>query len=225
MAESLVVVRAGATCFDLNGRIQGTLDLPLCDEGCEEARLAVEDVVRRSPTSIVSSPSRCSIETAGPLAARLGVRTRTVPTLVNLDFGLWTGLSVDEIRQRRPRIYRRWQENPWTITPPGGETLESACDRVRETLDRLLRKSPSGSMVVVAPDPLSRIIGWGAAGHPIGDLWPRSASHRCTIDGERVVWMPIGSQWAERRESAYNPVAKDRSIRWMETVDAWKRPG
>ena len=37
MAETLVVIRAGATDYEMQGRIRGTLDVPLCEQGIEEA--------------------------------------------------------------------------------------------------------------------------------------------------------------------------------------------
>lgn len=225
MADSLVVVRSGATSFDLDGRVKGTLDLPLCKEGWEEAGLSAADAVRHEPRWVVSSPARCAQETAGILAARLRLKVRTIPSLANLDHGLWTGLTVEEIRRRRPRVHRLWQEQPWGITPPGGETLESACDRVREALERLVRKSPSGCLALVAPDPLTRIIGWLAAGKPLGDLWRRPPAAGESGAGDRVVWLPLGVQWAEQAGAFYNPETAALSNRRAETIDAWKRPG
>jgi broad specificity phosphatase PhoE len=225
MADSLVVVPSGATSFDLDGRVKGTLDLPLCKEGWEEARLSAAVAARHDPTWIVSSPSRCAMETAGILGSRLRLRVRSSPSLTNLDHGLWTGLTVEEMRRRRPRVHRLWQEQPWGITPPGGETLESACDRVREELERLVRKSPAGCLALVVPDPLTRLVGWVAAGRPLGDLWRRPAADGGSGAGERVFWLPLGVQWAEQAGAIYNPGPASLSIRRAETMDAWKSPG
>lgn len=225
MADSLVVVRSGATSFDRDDRVKGTLDLCLSEEGREEARWAAAEAARHAPTWLASSPSRCAVETAGILAEHLGLRVRIVPALANLDLGLWTGLTVDEIRLRRPRIHRLWQEQPWGITPPGGETLETACDRVRESLERLVRKSPTGCLALVVPDPLARIVGWVAAGRPLGDLWRRPSRDEDPAHGGGAAWLPLGAQWAETAGTIYNALPVDASIRQAETTDAWKRSG
>lgn len=225
MADSLVVVRSGATAFDLDGRVKGTLDLPLCEEGRREAHLVAVEVARHRPKALLCASSRCAEETAGILGAHLGLRPRAVAGLTNLDLGLWTGLTVDELRQRRPRIHRLWQEQPWGVTPPDGETLEAACDRVREVMERLVRKTPSGCLALVAPDPLTRIIQWLAAGRPLGDLWQRPAFDGESVDDAGLAWIPLGMQWAERPTPSYNPATADRSIHRAEATDAWKRSG
>lgn len=42
MSDSIVLIRSGATAFDLEQRIRGTLDMPLCDEGLREAEHCAE---------------------------------------------------------------------------------------------------------------------------------------------------------------------------------------
>ncbi|NBW95290.1 MAG: hypothetical protein EBR28_00805 [Planctomycetia bacterium] len=66
MAESLVVIRSGTTDYELQGRIRGTLDIPLAPEGLADARAAAA----RRPTSI------CVRQTSGPSTLRAGCSHR-----------------------------------------------------------------------------------------------------------------------------------------------------
>ena len=42
MPDSLIVIRAGATDFELQGRIRGAVDIPLCSAGVAEAEHAAK---------------------------------------------------------------------------------------------------------------------------------------------------------------------------------------
>ncbi|NCY02025.1 MAG: histidine phosphatase family protein [Planctomycetia bacterium] len=189
MADSLVVIRAGSTDFDLQGRIRGTLDLPLCAAGLAEAKAAAAALAGTPPAAIYSASDTCSADTARHVARACGLRARCLDELVNLDQGLWQGMLVDDIRLKQPRLYRQWQDNPWAVSPPEGELLEQACDRVEGVLERMLRRHTSGRIALVVPTPLDQIVRWLTAGEAIGDLWGRGPAETS------VVAIPLASQW------------------------------
>jgi broad specificity phosphatase PhoE len=189
MADSLVVLRAGSTDFDLQGRIRGTLDLPLCAAGLAEAQAAAASLAGAPPAAIYAAPDACSLDTARLVARACGLRARRLDDLANLDQGLWQGMLVDDIRLKQPRLYRQWQDNPWAISPPEGEQLEDACGRVEGALERMLRRHPSGRIAVVVPAPLDQIVRWLTAGESIGDLWGRGPAESAVTD------IPLAAQW------------------------------
>ena len=45
---TILLVRSGMTEFDSQGRIQGTLDVPLSDEGRQQAEAAADDLAERA---------------------------------------------------------------------------------------------------------------------------------------------------------------------------------
>lgn len=189
MADSLVVIRAGSTDFDLQGRIRGTLDLPLCAAGVAEAKAAAAALAGTPPAAIYSAPDACSVDTARHVARACGLRARCLDDLVNLDQGLWQGMLVDDIRLKQPRLYRQWQDNPWAVSPPEGELLEQACDRVEGVLERMLRRHTAGRIALVIPTPLDQIVRWLTAGESVGDLWGRGPAETS------VVAIPLAAQW------------------------------
>lgn len=189
MADSLVVIRAGSTDFDLNGRIRGTLDIPLCPAGLAEAQAAATALTATPPTAICAAPDACSLETARHVARACGLRVHRLDDLVNLDQGLWQGMLVEDIRLKQPRLYRQWQDNPWAVSPPEGELLEDACGRVEAALERMLRRHPAGRIALVVPAPLDQLVRWLTAGESIGDLWGRGPAETA------VVHVPLASQW------------------------------
>ena len=105
MADFLVVIRSGATDYDLQGRIRGTLDIPLCEEGAAAAARVAADLAAASATkpitAIHAAPTACAEETARIVGQALGLQPRPVPGLENLDQGLWQGMLVDDIRRKQ----------------------------------------------------------------------------------------------------------------------------
>lgn len=189
MADSLVVIRAGSTDFDLHGRIRGTLDIPLSAEGLAEAQAAAAAVSLTPPAAIYAAPDACSLETARHVARACSLRARRLDDLANLDQGLWQGMLVDDIRLKQPRLYRQWQDNPWAVSPPEGELLEDACSRVEGVLERMFRRHPAGRVAVVVPAPLDQVVRWLTAGESMGDLWGRGPAESAVVD------IPLAEQW------------------------------
>lgn len=189
MAETLVVIRSGATDYEMQGRIRGTLEVPLCEQGIEEAERIACQLSSEPVDGLVTSGDVAARETARIIGRRLGIEPKIVGGLTNLDLGLWQGSRADEIRSRQPRLHRQWKCNPWTVTPPEGETLDEACRRVESAVERLLRRSLAQRMALVLPDPLDRVVRWMALGEPVGDLWRREDP------GQAVRSVPLAGQW------------------------------
>ena len=178
MAESLIVIRSGATDYEMQGRIRGGVDIPLCQAGVAEAQRAAELLVAHPPQVIYTAAVACAMETGRIIGATLSLRPRLIRGLHNLGQGLWEGMLVDDIRRRQPKLYRQWQDNPWAVAPPEGELLEDACERVEATLEKLLRRHGEGRLALVVPDPLDRIVRWmvaGARGRTCRSRWCMSA--------------------------------------------------
>ncbi|MEQ8849230.1 histidine phosphatase family protein [Botrimarina sp.] len=174
---TLLLVRPGATEFDQQGRIQGTLDMPLSDDGRRQAAEAAPGVAAQRPAAVYASPCRSAQETAQMIAAQLGQKHKTLDKLKNLDHGLWQGMLVEEVRTKQPKVYRQWQEQPQTICPPGGETIQTARLRVNEALKKLQKKHKEGVIALVAPEPLASVIAAELRQGVVSGLW--KASERC----------------------------------------------
>ncbi len=171
MADLLVVVRAGTTEYDLQGRIRGNLDMPLTAAGRSAAVASARELAAAPPTALYSSPSASATATAAVIGSALGLAPRRVAALADLDLGLWQGMLVDDIRRRQPRLARHWEEDPWTVVPPDGEPLADARDRVAGAVESILARHPGGRVAVVVPQPLDRILRAVVSGSAVGDLW------------------------------------------------------
>ncbi|HEX5471955.1 MAG TPA: histidine phosphatase family protein [Lacipirellulaceae bacterium] len=172
----IVLIRPGDTEFDQQGRVQGTLDIPLCEDGRQQVEHLVDELRNQPIEAIYASPSQSSEQTAEALAQALDLKVKTIEKLQNLDQGLWQGMLVADVKAKQPKVYRQWQEQPETVCPPQGETLGEARQRVSAALAKLLKKQKNEAMVaIIVPEPLASVVRNVIRNEVWGDLWQRPA--------------------------------------------------
>jgi probable phosphoglycerate mutase len=185
----IVLIRPGATEYDLQGRIQGTLDIPLSEQGRDEVRQTANQIKNRSLAALYSAPGDAATESAHILGDALGIKTKIIEALRNLNQGLWQGMLVDEVKQKQPKVYRQWQEQPENVCPPDGEMVGEAQVRIDESLERLLKKHRSGAIGIVVPEPLASIMAHRLTGGELADLWkPRNGCDCQEFDVNATMW-------------------------------------
>ncbi len=168
----ILLIRPGTTEYDQQGRVQGTLDIPLCEDGRQEVAAMIGQLRQQPITAVYSSPSHSAQQTAEALAATLDLKFKTIDKFENLDHGLWQGMLVSDVKAKQPKVYRQWQEQPETVCPPQGETLSDAKERVQGALAKLMKKHKAeGLLALVVPEPLASVVRKVLRQDDWGDLW------------------------------------------------------
>ena len=157
----LILVRHGETEGQSSIRYYGRTDVALSDEGRAQMR-AARDAIAESLGGqrfrhIFASPLIRALEGA-QLIAGADAPIRALEEFVEVDFGLFEGLTADEIRERHPVEFARWNANRLapTFTYPKGESRAAFAERVERGVDRMLAiwraggDSPEGRALVVA---------------------------------------------------------------------------
>jgi probable phosphoglycerate mutase len=116
--------------------------VPLNGTGIQQAARAARYLAALRPEAIYSSDLVRASETAEALAALTGLSVQLDKDLRERRCGAWEGLTNDEIRDRYPESYARWQ-------PPDGELPEAVADRASQALERIADTLPGGSLAVV----------------------------------------------------------------------------
>ncbi|MBO6514858.1 MAG: histidine phosphatase family protein, partial [Phycisphaerales bacterium] len=65
-----------------------------------------------------------------------------------LNLGLWEGVLRSDLETRFPSVYSQWIDQPGTVAPPDGESLETVQGRVLEQLFKGLLKLRSDHPMV-----------------------------------------------------------------------------
>jgi broad specificity phosphatase PhoE len=158
MSVQVLLIRPGATLYDEEHRVQGALELPLSPRGEIEAARLARELAARPLVVLYHAPGESAERTAEAIADAVGARTRCLEDLRNLDHGLWQGLQLEELRRRNARVFRQWIEEPATVCPPQGETVERAMERVRDALRPLLKRHRAQAIGLVVAEPLARLV-------------------------------------------------------------------
>lgn len=168
----ILLIRPGCTEYDQQGRVQGTLDIPLCEDGRQEVEALIHELGAQPIAAIYASPCQSAQQTAKALGAAHDIKVKLLDTLANLDHGLWQGMLVEDVKTKQPKVYRQWLEQPETVCPPQGETIAAAKQRVQATLNKLLKKHRADEVVaLVAPEPLASVVRHVLRKDELGDLW------------------------------------------------------
>ena len=175
----VLLVRHGQTPTTgklLPGRAPG---LHLADSGIEQAQRAAERISALTKVdAIYSSPLERARETAAPIAAARGLKTRIDKGLLECDFGDWTGAELKSL-MKLPE-WNTVQRAPSTFTFPGGESFTAMQNRIVGAIDRLRATHPGGTIVCVShADPIK-----AAVAHAMGthiDLFQRIVIGTCSV--------------------------------------------
>jgi phosphoserine phosphatase len=168
----ILLIRPGVTEYDQQGRIQGTLDIPLCEDGRRQVDAMVEELRGQSIAAIYTSPSQSAEQTADALGKTLDLKVKTLDSLHNLDHGLWQGMLVTDVKTKQPKVYRQWQDQPETVCPPQGEPVHDAEERLQQAVAKLAKKYKSDVLVaLVLPEPLASLLRHVLRHDDLGDLW------------------------------------------------------
>jgi broad specificity phosphatase PhoE len=167
----IVLIRPGSTDYDVQGRIQGSLDIPLNEQGLAEAAQTAELLRGKGMETIYAPVAQPPLQTAQMIAKALGIKVKKIERLQNHHQGLWEGMLVEDVRHKQPKVYRQWQEQPENVCPPEGEMLASAEDRVRTAMMKLLKRHKDGVIGLVLPEPLLSLARRFVRHGELGDLW------------------------------------------------------
>ncbi len=167
----IVLIRPGSTDYDVQQRIQGSLDIPLNEQGLAEAAATTEQLRDKGLEVIYAPVSQPPLQTAELIAKALGIKRKKIERLQNLHQGLWEGMLVEDVRHKQPKVYRQWQEQPENVCPPEGEMLAEADGRVRAAAVKLLKRHKEGVIGLVLPEPLRSLARRFVAHCELGDPW------------------------------------------------------
>ena len=167
----IVLIRPGSTQYDEQGRIRGTLDVPLSENGAHQAARAAFELTALPIEVVYSSPCQPAWETAEAIAESTGAKLKRIDRLQNLNQGLWQGKRIEEVRLTQPRVYKQYQDRPETVCPPQGEMLGDAQQRVDTAMNKIVRKHRSGTVALVVPEPLASLVRRYVTDCELGDLW------------------------------------------------------
>ena len=147
----IILVRHGQTPWNLDKIFRGSRDIPLNDQGREEARLAGEWLRGETIHAAYTSPLSRARDTAQAIARHHNLAVADLPGLTDLCYGDWEGLPLAEVKTRYADLYRQWETAPATVRFPKGETLDEVKARALKAVEEVVRRHPGQDGITGGP--------------------------------------------------------------------------
>lgn len=175
----LLLIRHATTDWvgrGLAGRMPG---VGLSDQGQREAVDLAERLRDLPLEALYASPLERTQATAAALAEGRPLAVTALPGVIEVDFGGWTGRSLDELRP--DPLWTLVQHAPSRMRFPGGESPLEVQARAVQAIEEVLARHPQGRVGVVSHADVIKLLLAAYAGAPLDafqrfDVAPASVS-------------------------------------------------
>lgn len=191
MVTRFILVRHGQTEWNLVERYRGRADIALNDTGREQARRLAERLAAEPIAAVYAGPLQRTLATAEPIAAAKGLSVQPLRALIDIDFGVWQGLTEAEAEARYPSLYGLWLSRPGEVHFPEGESLSEVRRRAMAALRDLARRHNGETVVLVSHKIVNKVILCALLGLSNHAIWridqDNGAINRFEFEGGRWV--------------------------------------
>jgi probable phosphoglycerate mutase len=154
----IFLIRHGATVLSAEDRFAGSTDVPLSDEGREQARRLAARLALEKVAGIFSSDMSRTMETAQILAEPHAIEVKTYSGLREISHGHWEEMTRREVEKQYPEEALEWEKDPYTFAPTGGESGLAVTARALPVLIQIVREFKGGNVIVVSHKATIRLL-------------------------------------------------------------------
>jgi broad specificity phosphatase PhoE len=158
LTTRLYLVRHGATASTAEDAFSGMEDVALSDLGRQQAEKLALRLAGEPIRAFYASPMSRTVETAKILASphRLSVSPRD--GFREISHGHWEGKKRADVERLYPEEYARWERDPYSFAPEGGETGLAVTARALPELLAVVASHPDAPIAVVSHKATIRLI-------------------------------------------------------------------
>jgi phosphoserine phosphatase len=154
----LLLIRHGSTLDNEQGRLTGQADVPLSPRGERQVALLGEQLANEKLDIIVTSDLQRARATGAAIAHYHQIPVYEDAAIREISLGAWEGVTLSELMERDAEAITRWQNEPLTVRPPGGETITQLRDRVVPALEFWYANYPDSTVVWVTHGGVIRVL-------------------------------------------------------------------
>jgi broad specificity phosphatase PhoE len=154
----IILVRHGQTPWNKDKIFRGSKDIPLNDQGREEARLAGEWLKGETIHAAYTSPLSRSRDTALAIARHHNLEVKDLPGLADLCYGDWEGVPLKEVKVKYADLYRQWEAAPHDVHFPNGETLDILRRRALAAVEEAVQRHPDQTVLLAAHRAVNKVL-------------------------------------------------------------------
>lgn len=200
MITTLYLVRHGETDLNVAARCQGRLDVPMNEVGEHQMDMLAKRLSAINFDVAYSSPLQRAVRSAEILLGSSDARVVSTDELCELSYGEWQGQS----HAKWPAgAAEQWENAPWDVTFPGGESLYQVRDRALPALLAIVGNHPGETVLVTAHGHLNRVLLTALTDAPNENFWriaqPNAATWKLVFETEegRTPRLIHAAAWGE----------------------------
>ena len=177
------LIRHGETDWNRQFRYQGSSDIPLNEDGLEQARRVGVRLSSVTPAAVLTSPLLRASRTAEIIAEQNGaeLRIEELDELREISFGIWEGLTIPEIKKLDGETFERWKSAPFTCAPEGGEMFAEIMERSKSLKADICARPAGEDTFIVAHGGVLRALAAVLLGFKDIDLMWRMRFDNCSV--------------------------------------------
>jgi broad specificity phosphatase PhoE len=179
----IILVRHGQTGWNegVGERFRGRSEIDLDELGVRQAEATAPRITQWEVAAVYSSPLKRAMSTAQILADSLNIEPCPIDGLIDIDYGAWQGLSLEEAQADDSRLYSLWLESPHLATFPEGEALDQVRSRAVAAVDSILSSHPEQPVVLVSHKVVCKVLMCSFLGLELSQFW-QVEQHTCAIN-------------------------------------------
>lgn len=159
---NIFILRHGHTKGTEQHRYYGRTDIPLSKCGIGQIKR-----LKLKADYIYSSPLKRCVQTAEIIGGPIEISK----DLIEINFGDWEGLTLQQMQRRNPRKFNSWINDFTNFQMPGGESVKSMIKRVDRFWEFVTKKHKRGNILIVTHGGPAKIIIMKAFGMPMEKFW------------------------------------------------------
>ena len=133
----LHLLRHGETDINAAGRLQGATNSLLTSLGRRQARDMGVASLAWNPVAIYSSPLTRARDVAAQIGDLTGLPVTVEPRITEMNMGALEGVTIQEMREGWPELYRGWRRDASSVTMPDGESLWDVQQRAMTAFEEM----------------------------------------------------------------------------------------
>lgn len=175
----IVLIRHGETEWNRLERFQGRADVPLNQEGLEQAERLAQRLKEVPLTKIYTSSLMRARKTAEIVNDYHGVEVVPQEGLTEVDHGHWTGMFKSQVMERDGERYKTWLTRPDTLVMPEGESLADVCRRSVRAIEEIIENNRGETVLVCSHDAVNKVLLCHFLGLELCSFWKFKQGNGC----------------------------------------------
>jgi probable phosphoglycerate mutase len=175
----LHLVRHGQTDWNAAGRLQGSKNSDLTQEGKEQASQLANKLQQYSFQSLISSSSKRAVQTAEILAKKLKLDIEQNDDLREINLGPWEGRFKVEIEKEYPDEFHKFWYQPDQFNLPGAEKFKALQQRGITAISKIIEQNKGKELLIVSHGAMIKSILCHFEGRALEHLWQPPKMSNC----------------------------------------------